>query len=253
MIGSYFAVVMPWGRVGSNLVISTLMRQCGINIANEPTTVIRSMFRSEGPEGFCSADIMQTDYANSFPDIEKFPFGGKCKKPIGMKISHQSLVSPMMFYSILKERNFKIVSMVRNNHIKAAISQLRAEERARSNIGSSAWSIPSKSAMPEPSRIDPRQVLARADRFMQNTVQMQGYLDYLFPDRKIEVEYEDINGNPKAALLNIANYLGYELPEVYSLPHRKATSNNLSDSVVNWREVETFLSKTKFRYLLDSL
>lgn len=247
----YFAIIMPWGRVGSNLVTSTLTSECGVVVANEPTTVIRSQARESGPDGFFKVDIQQTDYLSGFPDVAEFPIRGFRQGAKGMKISHQSLISPMMAYSIIKSRNFKVVSMIRQNHIKAAISQIRAEQRASKKIGTGAWSVPAASKMPKATHIDPQQAITRAARFAANTAQMLDYIDHFFSDRALRVTYEDLNQDPHVEVNKIISFLGYELPENYKLPHRKATSDDLSQSVLNWPEVREAFSRTKFSYLLD--
>lgn len=244
-----FAICMPWGRVGSNLVVSVLNDHAGIGIANEPTTVLASRRRKEPGRQFLT-DLDQLAYLQDFPDIGRFGLpvlGGPLR---GIKLAHQSLVSPMAAHAVLAERGFRIIAMYRDNHIKTAISQIAAERRAQAG-SRDAWSVSRRSRPPAPVEVRPTLALARARACAQSARRMRDYLGHFHPEGGLSVRYEDLNAAPHDTIRRIAEHLGLRLPQKFVLPHRKATDDDLSRSVTNWSEVRAAFADSEFAGLLD--
>lgn len=244
-----FAILMPWGRVGSNLVVSVLGEQAGIGIANEPTTALASRHRDQ-PDGRFLADRDQIAYLRAFPDIAGFGTKVPPGPLLGMKLSHRSLISPYTAHAVLAERGFRIVAMYRDNHIKTAISQIRAEMRAQAG-SKDAWSVSRRSRPPGPMRVRVALALARARTCADNARLMRDYLAHFHPEGRIDIRYEDLNAEPHDTIRRIAAHVGVTLPSGFVLPHRKATEDDLSRSVTNWDEVRAAFADSEFAGLLD--
>lgn len=244
-----FAIIMPWGRVGSNLVVSVLGQNCRVSIANEPTTGIRS--RNRDLRSSFAVDRDQLAYLRGFPDQKAIGPASR-KLPLrGVKLSHRSFVSPMSAYAVLREKGFRIVAMDRDNHLKTAISQIRAEQRAKAGDQPGAWSVPRDAAAPGASTIPPDLALRRARAFAGASAQMHDYLAHFFGDDLLKIRYEDLNVDPKPVIFSIARYLGLDLDKGFDLPHQKATDDDLSRSVSNWDEVRAVFADSEFAAYLD--
>lgn len=230
-----FAIMMPWGRVGSNLVVSVLSEQARVKIINEPTTALRSRAENTVFRNF-EIDQAQTDYLRNYSLL-----AGKA----GLKLSHRSFLSPMMAYHILKMREFRLVAMDRKNHLKSAISQIRADQ-LRSRKSSHAFAVPASSDRPAPTRIPIPLLMARMESFREQSALMERYIAHFFGDDRLAVTYEDLARDPVSIIKQIADYLDIALPETFDLPFAKATSENLADDVINYDEITTALADTAF-------
>tara|TARA_R110002072_G_scaffold139230_1_gene282647 strand:- start:3595 stop:4329 length:735 start_codon:yes stop_codon:yes gene_type:complete len=230
-----FAIMMPWGRVGSNLVVSVLSEQARVKIMNEPTTALRSRAENTLTRNF-DIDQAQTDYLRNYS-----PLAGKA----GLKLSHRSFISPMMAYHILRTREFRIVAMNRKNHLKSAISQIRADQ-LRSRKSGSAFAVLASGDRPAPTRIPVSMLMARMESFREQSALMEQYLAQFFGDDQLTVTYEDLARDPVSSIRQISDYLDISLPEKFTLPFAKATSENLADDVVNYDEITAALAGTAF-------
>lgn len=243
-----FAIIMPWGRVGSNLVVSVLADHGRIGIANEPTTALESRHRGDPGAQFLT-DRDQLAYLRAFPEVAEFGLTMPAGSLRGLKLSHNALVSPMAAHGVLAERGFRIVAMYRDNHVKTAISQIRAETRARAG-SRDAWSVSHKSARPGPVPVRPAMALARARTCAKAARSMRAYLAHFHPGGYLDIEYEALNANPHDIIRRIADHIGARLPGHFALPHRKATDDDLSQSVTNWEEVRAAFAESEFAPLL---
>ncbi len=244
-----FAIWMPWGRVGSNLVVTVLNEYAGIGIANEPTTVLASRRRKEPGAQFLT-DLDQLAYLRDFPDVGRFGLPVLRGPLCGVKLSHQSLISPMAAHGVLAERGFRIVAMYRDNHIKTAISQIRAEKRAQAG-SRDAWSVSRRSRPPGPMQVRPTLALTRARACAQSARRLRDYLGHFHPEGGLAIRYEELNAAPHDTIRRIADHLGLRLPQKFVLPHQKATDDDLSRSVTNWPEVRAAFADSEFAALLD--
>lgn len=239
---SNFVIMMPWGRVGSNLVVGVLTGQPGVAVANEPTTVLRSRFANL-PNGNFQTDVAQTALLRHWPNIPDTshllaPFRPPVNKQrFGLKLSHRSFVSPMMAYTTLRERNFRIVRMDRRNHVKSAISQFRAEQR-RQISPASAFALRKGDQPPAASIIPLRPLIARIASFEAMSAEMEQYIHSFFGHEDIlEIFYEDLMDDPKGQIRRIAHFIDIALPGDFDLPFEKFTSDDLKAVVRNYDEV----------------
>ncbi len=244
-----FAILMPWGRVGSNLVVGVLGEYGRIGIASEPTTQLQTRYR-DVPHGHFLTDRDQIAYLRAFPEVDAFGLPALRGRPAGMKLSHISLVSPYAAHAVLAERGFRIVAMYRDNHIKTAISQIRAEMRAYAGR-KDAWSVSRKARPPGPMKVRVALALARARTCARSAQQMRDYLAHFHPQGCLDIRYEELNAAPHDTIRRIADHVGVALPADFVLPYRKATEDDLSLSVTNWEEVRAAFADSEFAGLLD--
>ncbi|UWQ21517.1 sulfotransferase [Jannaschia sp. W003] len=248
--GRRFAILMPWGRVGSNLVVGVFNEAAGVPLLNEPTTRIRGTAAAVGP---FAADREQLDFLAAFPAPADFVNGDPAVGVAGVKLTHTSFLSPMGAYEALAAGGYRIAAMDRRDHLRAAVSQLRAEQRRADKGGRrGAWAVKAGERKPGPTALDPALLLHRAGAFEIRSRAMHDYLAALIPaERVIHVEYADLSADPEGTIRGIADHVGVALPDRFALPHRKATSDDLREDVLNYDEVRAAAAGTPFERFLD--
>lgn len=223
-----FAILMPWGRVGSNLVAATLRAEAGVLIDNEPTTRIRTFGQRDGIPEAVQAE-QQSD------ELERFLRLSVRYRFAGLKLSHRSLLQPASYLGRLREAGAKPILMVRANHLKTAISQLRAEARARGGgPWQSPWAIAAAEDKPGPAPVDCDKAIRLARLFAKLEAQARASVDATFGNAVLEVEYADLAARPDEVLAKIRAWIGMPPADpAATMPHRKATSDDLREDVTN--------------------
>ncbi|MEO1306740.1 MAG: hypothetical protein AAFV38_02100 [Pseudomonadota bacterium] len=227
---SKFALMMPWGRVGSNLVVSALNAAPGIRVLNEPTTVIRSKGQSAGLTLNEIAD-QQNEHLEEF--IQNPP-----DHTAGLKLAYQSIVQKTAYLEKMAKADFKLVLMVRKNFLKCAISQVRALDRAQNKAKSDQWASPWAVKMnepkPEATEIDIEKAIKLSDRFEALHYEMLGRVNAVFGRNYLHVEYGELVEDPEKGIRGVFSFLSREEPESIKISHRKATSDRLQDDILNY-------------------
>lgn len=239
--GHKFAILMPWGRVGSNLVVGVLCKNNKVSIANEPTTALRSRAANEPNKEF-SIDSAQIDYLRTFPTGVYGKFPARKNSKFGVKLAHRSFVSPMMAYATLREQGYRLVTMDRRNHVKSAVSLIRANQR-RATAQKSAFAVAVDERKPGPTIIPPANLIRLAKVFQEKSALMQHYANHEYGAEKLEIYYEDMLQDPKTTIRQIADYLDISLPADFELPYKKTTNDSLCEDILNYDEVVKELSK----------
>ena len=253
--GQKFALIMPWGRVGSNLVVGVLTSIRGVVISNEPTTSLKTLTAGK-PNSQFQADMEQTRFMQSWPEVPASSLLQESYEsispilPYGLKLSHRSFVSPMTIYSILRDRNFRVVRMDRRNHVKSAVSQIRAEQRYRAS-GGAAFAIPKGHERPGPSTLSVRQVVAKTQMFEKFSSEMESYLAQVVGGSILECYYEDLLRTPQDQIRRVADFLNISLPAKFELAFEKATSDRLRDDILNYDEVAAALVEAGYGAYVD--
>ena len=100
---THFLVLMPWGRVGSNLLINILRQSREFKLANEPMTGIKSRNRQAG-----EAEIarLQMEWFNEF--FDELTGNGESG---GAKLSMASVADRDAFVRGLQDRGLARVSI----------------------------------------------------------------------------------------------------------------------------------------------
>lgn len=109
-------ILMPWGRVGSHLLLDVLEKNTNrLRVCNETLTKIKCDCNG-------SNDLInqkQTQHVKDFFNQSGF-------ENFVMKVSFTSLADPIAFFNVLQEQNVKLVYLTRFNHLDVAFSATRA-------------------------------------------------------------------------------------------------------------------------------
>lgn len=225
-------IVMPWGRVGSNLVSLTLSRTSGVVIDNEPTTRIRTDGHQAGLT-MSQMGAQQLDHLSNFVSTHE-----GTARAAGLKLSHRSLVAPLEYLAKARNDGFDPIVMTRRNHLKTAVSQLRAQHRAQQTEShwESPWAVRREEPKPGPTLIDVAEAIRLTGVFSTLETAMQKSISTVFGDAALRIEYADLAAAPADNIAMIHDYLGLPLTKEIDLSHRKATSDVLADDILNYDE-----------------
>lgn len=227
-----FLIAMPWGRVGSSLlaaILSRSLRDQRLRMSIETLTDNEAWSADE-----------QLAWARRHYALDG-PAGDVTH--IGAKESALAMRDPAAFTDLCARHGIRVVRMRRANVVKAAISQIRAEAYARAT---GSWSVPAGATGLGPSHIDPgvlRERIARMDR-------ADRLLMDLFDGCAIhEVEYDDLQRDLAGVVRRVRDFLGIE-QRPYSVPHEKATADDLAAAVENHAEIVASLRGTPYEAML---
>ena len=137
----------------------------------------------------------------------------------------------------------RIVRLRRDNLVKAAVSQMRAEqyaEKTAEQAGVRRWAVRREHEPLGPTRLHP-EVLVKRISLMES---LQVRLIAAFAAEEVlDIEYEEINASLEQVVDRARRYL--DLPHVpFRVPFRKATPDVLSEAITNFDEIRERLSAT---------
>ncbi len=231
----FFAILMPWGRVGSNLVTMALAASENIEIDNEPATRLSTSGHQEG----WSKEMIgarQLEHLSSFHEAHRDAGGAA-----GLKLSHRSLIAPRDYAECLIELDFLPIIMLRNNFLKCAVSQMRALARVealrrqRPNWRS-PWAVGRTEPKPGPTTIDPTEAIRLTQVFEKHHLALLETSRAAFTRDTIQIEYRQLASNPGATIERLFRALDLSPPKRIRVPHKKATSDLLSQDITNYTE-----------------
>jgi hypothetical protein len=230
-----FMMLMPWGRVGSNLLFAILRQSAPMKLMNENLNRLRT-----------------TDEQSAwFEDFYELDSQSPSSGYIGSKQAFRAIRDVNVMRRMIEENSVHIVRLRRDNHVKAAVSQIRAEiyaEQTKAETGVGMWAV-KKGAKPLGStEIDPDVLLKRIGIMVEN----QEALMAAFSQQDVlDIEYEEIQSSLDNVVTRLRVSLG--LPSMpYRVPFEKATPNKLSDAIANFSEVRMRLAATPYAdYLVD--
>lgn len=223
-----FLLAMPWGRVGSQLLAGILSRSvgaAGLRMGNEELTV---------RPAWSAADQM------AWLD-EHFALSGQPVPEaighIGSKESAAAIVDRAWFSRRCAEGALRIVRMRRADHLRAAISQVRAKDHAAIT---GRWSIGPDEPPPGPTTIDPARLL----EVMEAMVEADRALGAMFAGCAIhDVEYADLLGDLDSTVRGVRAFLDIAQRAV-PVTHAKMTPDDLAATVLNLDEIRAVLRGT---------
>jgi hypothetical protein len=222
-----FILLMPWGRVGSNLLFSVLQKSRCLKLNNEALNQLRSAEE-------------QTAWFKDFYEIgcEQGPYSH-----IGSKQNLMAIRNFDAFSRLLRENAVRIVRLRRDNHVKTAVSQMRAElyaEKTGRETGIRRWAVRRGNEGLGPTRLDPDVLLERIG-VMEN---LHARLMTAFPDEPLlDIEYEEINTSLEPVVDRLRQFLG--LPgQPFTVPFVKATPDSLFEAIANFPEIRNRLAGT---------
>jgi hypothetical protein len=229
-----FLVVMPWGRVGSNLLMD-LIRQ----------SPVRKKLNSEKFNQLRTIEEQVT----WFEDFYELHRRNAPAKLIGSKQSVLSMRDIDRIETLLRSHSISVIRMRRENCLRAAVSQIRAEqyaEKTRAETGSARWALRKGDPGLGPIHIDP-DLLLRRTRIM--VTQQQRMMDGFQGLRLLEIEYGEINSRLMSVYERLSEFLGLSTAAI-SIPFEKATPEDLTHAITNYDEVKRALANTGFaKYL----
>ncbi|MEZ5571233.1 MAG: hypothetical protein R3E64_04340 [Halioglobus sp.] len=231
----FFAILMPWGRVGSNLVTAALVDSANIQIDNEPTTRLKTIGQQKG----WSREIIN---ARQLEQLSIFHQAYRSAGGVaGLKLSHRSLIAPRDYAEQLIKLGFRPIIMLRNNFLKCAVSQMRAVARAKAPLEQrrnwqSPWAVGSNELKPGPMPINPGEAIQLAHEFAQHHRALLDTSRSVFGQDVVQIEYRELASDPAAVIHNLFIALDLAPPRRIRIPHKKATSDELSQDITNYTE-----------------
>jgi len=230
-----FLLAMPWGRVGSHLLVGILSRSLGharLRMASEELTV-RPDWTSDD----------QLAWLDDHFGLGRRTDGLGMVTHIGSKESAVAVRDRDRFSARCVEGGIRIVRMRRANVVKAAVSQVRARDHAATSGG---WSIAPDEPAPGPSFIEPMRLRGVIDTM----VAADAMLRSMFTGCAVhDVEYADLLRDLDGVVHRVRDFLTIE-QRAYQVTHAKMTPDDLTASVLNLDEIALSLRGTPYEQLL---
>lgn len=217
-------LLMPWGRVGSNLCVDILLQSQNVRLENEPLTVIKANHPDASDEQLAA---WQMDWLER--NVSPAPDGQR----LIVKVAANSIADPSAFTRFLVERKARLIMMDRRNVMATVVSALRAEEYARQEelaTGVAAWSLAKgKTAdiMPE---ISVRGLRTGVRNVLSSRRICDSITSVIAP--RATIWYEDLAGDLDAEVARLTAAVGLE-PFPYEVRYAKFTPMALREAVAN--------------------
>lgn len=217
-------LLMPWGRVGSNVCTDILLQSMRVHIENEPLTVIEAQNPNIGRE---QLGAIQMKWLNE--NVQRRDDAEK----IVLKLSALSIAEPEAFIKFLQETDATIIMMDRRDVLATAVSALRAAEYAKKSLadtGAAIWGLS------EGMKADFKPLVEITDlrRAINNILKGRRICETIaaaIPVR-ITIWYEDLNQHFQTEVSRLIEALGLE-PFTYEIRHVKFTPMPLRQAVAN--------------------
>lgn len=224
-----FMLLMPWGRVGSNLLFAILRQSARMKLANEALNSLPTAPEQE-------AWFREFYEADARTPSQSF---------IGSKQNMLALRDAAAIVRMLREARVRVVRLRRRNLVKSAVSQIRAEQYAAKmakETGERPWAVKKGAPLLGPSTIDP-DILLKRIKIMETCDRR--LMDAFDADEVLDIEYEDINAALDVVVARLREYL--EVPQApFRVPFEKATPDMLEKAIVNFEDVRAKLAQTPY-------
>jgi hypothetical protein len=226
-------IMMPWGRVGSNLFLNSLGQAVGPiarKFANENFNLLRD------PDA-------QLAWTRAFYTAEDGPGLIGCKQNI-LSVGDREKMS-----DLLAELAVPLIRLRRVNILKVAISQLRAEiyaARSLEQTGVRVWGVRSDREPLGPEPLDPK-------RFLQVAAHAKladELLDAFSPaTRTLDIDYKQLQDGGDQAVEQVCVWLGLAMSRKARPAFAKATPDDLAQAVPNLATLRETLRESPLRSL----
>lgn len=225
-----FMILMPWGRVGSNLIMSIIRQAARAKLANEKLARIKG-------------ESEQVAWYEKFYELGT---ASPKKFVIGSKQHVLALANPGDMARRLVQDDIKVIRMRRDNILKTAISYVRAEhyaELTRRKTGKARWGVLEGEQALGPIIIDTDVLFQR----LKTIQQAHDLLMNLLPHNAVlDVEYIEVAQNLKTTVEKISDWLSIPIRSDFRVKFEKATPDDLMEAIVNYDEVRHVLSGTEY-------
>lgn len=217
-------ILIPWGRVGSNLLVMLLQDSlpCGaVEIANEPFLRIKDAQR-------------QTAWLDAH-------FGGKAASVelVGCKSSVRATADLDRLARDIERLGLSLLRHRRANLVKVAVSVLRGRLLAAEAIGKEGrakWGVAAGEAPPPPTPLDP----AAFVKVLRNAVRADRALSEFAPDcPTYDLAFERLQRAPEGTARDVLDWLGLTGTREAHPRFAKMTPDNLAAAVPNLAELRT--------------
>ena len=229
-----FMLLMPWGRVGSNLLMAILRQSAPMKLQSEQLIQLKT-------------DADQEKWFAEFYEIG-------ADQPSALFIgSKQNLLSIRDFEAMrarITDYGIRLVRLRRDNLVKTAISQMRAEQYAdkmERETGKRVWALKAGAERLGPTEIDP-DVLVRRIGLIERT--QSQLMDGFEAGKVLDLEYEEINRSVENVAGRLRSFLDVPGNPKYRIPHAKATPDDVHTSIANLGAVEARLAGTRYASML---
>ena len=224
-----FLLLMPWGRVGSNLLFSILRQSARMKTDNERFNQLRTA----------------TEQVAWFREFYELEGSADLHTHIGSKQNVLAVRDFPALARLLSENHIRIVRLRRENVVKSAVSQMRAEQFAeltKKKCGVASWAVRHGDEKLGATKLNLDMLLRRIELIES----LQKRLMMAFEAADVaDVEYEELNTTLPVVVRRIRNFL--ELPDTpVSIPYVKATPDALDEAVENFSEMCQRLSGTRW-------
>jgi hypothetical protein len=228
-----FMLLMPWGRVGSNLLLAILRQSAPMKLANENLNSLRTW----------------EEQASWFRDFYETAAEAPAHAFIGSKQNLMAIRDVAAMTGLIRDAGLRVVRLRRDNVVRAAISQMRAElyaEQRFRETGERAWAVKAGAPPLGPASLDPDVLLTRIETMDRQHRQLM----QAFPAEAVmDIEYEAINRDLDAVAVAVRDYLG--VPQTkYRVPFDKATPDDLPSVVPNLEALRARLAATPYAEFL---
>ena len=171
------AILMPWGRVGSNLMMAYLRSITKGGYANEPLNSV-------------SGIDAQVNWVNSF-------YNQNAEGDLVCKLTIRSFNDVKSIENTLLVNKVKVIKMFRENHVKTAVSQIRAEQYAaftKEKTGNAQWAVKNSEQPLGATHID----IDKLDKRVKIIKDDQDTLLRFRCSESIDIKYEEMLEDMKA-------------------------------------------------------
>ena len=216
-----FMILMPWGRVGSNLLFSNIRQ------------VLRNRKARFANENFIS--LKQNEEQIEW--MRQFYGGFDGFDVAGSKQNILSVRQTDALGDVLTKLDVRLIKMRRVNIVKVAISQLRAEiyaERSATQTGVPAWGVRYDQSPLESAPLKPQRFLNVATRARKADSLLSCFSP---PVATFDIEYDDLQSNPEHVTTRVCEWLGVATEDKIQTAYIKGTPDNLALAVPNLDEL----------------
>lgn len=213
-------LLMPWGRVGSNM-INTILTSLGAKVHNERLTGIETELTPAGREAVAAAQMawLQDQLAPN-----------RLAAPTVLNHAALSTADPDAMRAWIDQRQPRLITLDRGDDVAVALSSARAAAWVAEGktIGEARnWSIRSKVAFRP--HIAPEDLRRRLDLLRKGRAIMQGLIA---GKPTLRLYYEDLVADLDGAMVAILRHAGIPWAP-FTIPSARFGSDHLADMVAN--------------------
>ena len=225
-----FMILMQWGRVGSNLIMNIIHQSRVALLSNEVFNRIRD----------------REEQLAWYRDFYQFAAPEPTHRLIGTKENVLAVADRPAFAERLRSDGIKVIRMRRDNLLKAAVSQIRAQAYAalmQERVGKPRWAVLKGEEPLGPTVIDVAVLRQRLDTMARAR---DALMQMFEPEEVLDIEYESIAQDLPTVVATLRRYLDLQEKPGFRVIYEKATPDDLSAAVSNYAEVVEALRGTPF-------